>query len=74
MLGFTPQACKPCACPASTLKKQTGVSDRDISGSMDEGPYMPEARSWSDSAADNEQDMAAVFAGCGGGAEREVTS
>ena len=35
--GCTLQACKPCACPASRLKKEHRVNDRDISGLVDGG-------------------------------------
>ena len=64
LLGCTLQVYKPCACPASRLKKELRDSDRDINGLMDAGAYMSEARSWSDTplcAADSGQDMAAVF-------------
>ena len=63
MLGYTPQARKPCTCPASRRKKEHGVSNRDFSGLMDRGIYMSEARSWSDTpTVDNGQDVAVVFA------------
>ena len=42
VLGSTPQTCKACACPASRLKKEPGVSKGVISGLMDGGAYMPE--------------------------------
>ena len=48
VVGYTPQACKACACPTSKLEKELGVSNRDINGFTDEGSYMSEARSWSD--------------------------
>ena len=70
MLGCTPQVCKPCTCSSLRPKKEPGVGDRDISGLMDGGAYLSEARSWSDtlpSAVDGRQDMAAVFTP--GGAE-----
>ena len=71
MLCCTPQAYKACACPASRLKKEPGVSNRDINGLMDGGADLSEARSWSDTPAcvvDSGQDMAAVFPpGFGGG-------
>ena len=35
-------------CPASRPKKEPRVDDRDISGLMDGGADMSEARSWSD--------------------------
>ena len=41
------------------------AQDKDISGLMDGGSYMSEARSWSDTSlgvVDGGQDMAAVFA------------
>ena len=44
-LGCTQQAYKPYACPASRPKKEPRVSDKDISGLMDGGAYMSEARS-----------------------------
>ena len=37
LLGCTLQAYKPCTCPASRLKKEPGVSNRDISGLTDRG-------------------------------------
>ena len=46
----TPQAYKACACPASRPKKKPRAQDRDISGLMDVGSYMSEARSWSDTS------------------------
>ena len=70
MLGCTPQAYKACACPASRLKKESGISNRDINGFMDGRAYMPEARSWGDTppcAAHGRQDIVAVFAGGWGG-------
>ena len=42
VLGSTSQTCKACACPASRLKKEPGVSKGVISGLMDGGAYMPE--------------------------------
>ena len=57
-MGCLPQAYKPCACPASTLKKEPRVSNRDISGLMDEGTYTSEAKSWSNEG----QDKMIVFA------------
>ena len=65
LLGCTPQAYKACACPASKLKKESRVSNRDISGLMDGGAYTAEARSWRDTplcAADGGQDIVVVFA------------
>ena len=35
VLGCTPQACKPCHCPALRPKKEPRDSDRDISGLLD---------------------------------------
>jgi len=61
----TPQAYKACACPASRPRKKPRAQDRDISGLMDVGSYMSEARSWSDTSlcvVDDGQYMAAVFA------------
>ena len=46
--GCMPQACKPCTCPASKLKKEPWGSDRDVNCLMDGGSYTSEARSWSD--------------------------
>ena len=48
LLGCTPQAYTPCACPASRPKKEPGAGNRDISGLTDGGAYMSEARSWRD--------------------------
>ena len=48
LLGCTPQACKPCSCPALRLKKEPRDSNRDISGLMDRGSYTSETKgSWS---------------------------
>ena len=38
LLGCTPQACKPCGCPSSSLKSQ----HRDTSGLMERGSYTSE--------------------------------
>lgn len=38
---------KPVACPASRLKKQPRVNNRDISGLMNQGAHTSEVRSWS---------------------------
>ena len=57
-MGCPPQAYKPCACPASRLKKEPRVSNRDINGLMDEGTYTSEAKSWSNEG----QDKMIVFA------------
>ena len=64
LLGCTPQTYKACTCLASRLKKEAGVSYRDISDLMGWGAYMSEARSWSNTplcAAEGKQDMAAVL-------------
>ena len=57
LLGFTPQGRQTCACPASRLKKEPGVGNRDISGLMNGGTYMSEAGSWSNTplSADSRQ-------------------
>ena len=49
-VGLHPKACKPCTFPnpASKPEKEPGIGKRDISSVTDEGPYMSEARSWSD--------------------------
>jgi len=72
VLGSTPQTCKACACPASRLKKEPGVSKGVISG-LDGGAYMPEQglaetphRVW----VDDRQDMAVVSSR----GEGEITS
>ena len=57
-MGCLPQAYKSCACPASRLKKEPRVSNRDISGLMDEGTYTSGAKSWSN----ERQDKMIVFA------------
>ena len=44
----TLQAYKPWIFPASSLKKEPGVSNRDLSGLMEGGSYMSEARCWRD--------------------------
>ena len=46
LLGCRLQACNACTCPVSKPKKESGVSNRDIGGLMDEGAYLSEARSW----------------------------
>ena len=48
LLGCTLQAYKPWIFPASSLKKEPGVSNRDLSGLMEGGSYMSEARCWRD--------------------------
>ena len=68
-VGLHPAGLQGRTCPASKLKKEPGVRDRDIHGLMDGGAYVSEARSWSDTppcAVDGGQDMAAVCAGGGG--------
>ena len=63
--GLHPQAYKACACPASRLKKQPGVSNRDTGGLMDGGVYRSEASFWRDTplcAVDRGQDVLAGFA------------
>ena len=68
-MGCTPQTYKPCACPASGLRKEAKVSNRDINGLMDEGSYMSKTRFWSNTppcAADGRQDMVMGFAMGGG--------
>ena len=63
--GLHPQACNACACPASRLKKQPEVSNRDTNGLMDGGVYRSEASFWRDTplcAVDSGQDMVAGFA------------
>ena len=47
-LGCSVQACSPCTCPASRLKKEPGGSNSDLSGLIDRRSYMPEANSWID--------------------------
>ena len=69
-VGLHLQACKPCTCPSLGLKKEPGVRDRDVSGLMDGGSYMSEARCWSDTSlcrADDWQDRAASLAPKGRG-------
>ena len=61
-LGKRP--CRP-ASPISRLKKKSRVSNRDVSGLMDAGSYMCEARSWSDTppcVVDSRRDVATVSA------------
>ena len=67
VLGFTLQAYKACACPVSRLKKDPRVSDRDISGLMDEvlthlklGPGVTPCHVWQ--MRGKGKDMGAVFA------------
>ena len=70
VLGCTLQACKPGTCPASRPKTELSVGNRHMNGLIDEGSYMSEARSWSNTppyAADRGQDVAAVFAPRGRG-------
>ena len=74
LLGYTPQAYSTCACPASRLKKEPGVRNRDISGLMEVGVYLFGARFWSDTlpcVVDGGQDMAGKLCSQG---EGEVTS
>ena len=64
LFGCTQQAYKAYICPALRLKKEPGVSNRDISGLMNGGSYMSETRFRSDTlpcAAHSGQYMVAVF-------------
>ena len=56
LLTCTPQALETCIRPAWRLKKQPGVSNRDINGLIDWEAYISEAGSWRDW-----QDMVAVL-------------
>ena len=49
-LGCTPQACKRCTRPASSWKKEPGVSNRGLRGLMDGGILHTEARPWRDTS------------------------
>ena len=63
-MGCTLQAYKACVCPAIRLKKEPGVSHRDISGLLDRRFL----QFWSDTplyTAKRGQDTAAVFAAGG---------
>ena len=63
-LGRTSQAYKACACPASRLKKDPRVSNRNTSGLRMGVAHMSEARSRSNNppcAADSGQNRAVVF-------------
>lgn len=54
----------PCTCTASRPKKKPGVRERDISGLVDGGIYMSEARSYNDTplcVAEGRQDVEAGF-------------
>ena len=64
MVGCNLQAYKSCTCPASRLKKEPRVSDRNMNDLMYGEAYVFEARSWSDTPpceADGGQERAAVF-------------
>ena len=67
-MGCTLQANKACTCPALSLKKEPGVSNRDLSGLMNGEAYTSEARSWSNIPpyvlwmVAGRQDVEAVFA------------
>ena len=45
-LGCSVQACSPCTCPASRLKKEPGDRNNDLSGLMNRRSYTSEAKSW----------------------------
>lgn len=64
MLGCTLHAHKAYTCPPSRLKREPGVSNRDIKGLMDEESDVSEIRSQSDppSCAENREKVIAVFA------------
>ena len=46
--GLYPAGLQGLCCPASRLKKEPGVSNRDINGLMDGVSYAYDARSWRD--------------------------
>jgi len=60
----------PYNCPVARLKKEPGVSDRDINNLLARGPYTYKTRSWGDTppcTADSRQDMVVVLATVGRG-------
>ena len=69
MVGLYPRGLQV-LCPGLALKKETRVSNRDITGVMDGGTYYPsESRSWSDTpqcAVDGGQNVPAGFTLVGG--------
>ena len=66
VLGCTLQVCKLCTFPASRLKREPRVSDRDMNGLLDRGSYKTEAKGpGATPHCDSRQDMAANFATCG---------
>ena len=66
LLGWPWQACKPCNCPPSRLKKEPRDSNKGLNGLTDRGSYKSETKgpgaTRSPWLADSRQDMAAVFA------------
>lgn len=44
VLGCAPQSCSPCGCSVMRPKKESGVSDGDISDLLDREPYKSEAK------------------------------
>lgn len=75
LLGYPPQACKPCSCPTSRLKKELRDSDQDLNGFIGRESYPSEARSWSDPlpcAPDSKHDTTAIFATAGMGEEPTI--
>ena len=64
VLGCTPQACKPCSCPATGWKTEPGVSTRDVSDLLDRKSNKSEAKVWSDTpppVAGGRQDVTAIL-------------
>lgn len=65
VVGCIPQTSKTCTYPASSPKREPGVSNRDIGGLTHGGSYTSESRSWSNTppcVSDSGQDMAAILA------------
>ena len=60
IVGRHPQASESCTCPASRLKKEPRVRNRDTHDVMDGGAYMSEARSWNCTLPPAADDMAST--------------
>lgn len=75
LLGCTPQVFRACTCPASRLKKEPSVSNRDISGLMNGGSLHVWSRILEQHPTSSQlTGHGAVFAPQGGGGEGEIAS
>ena len=62
-MACSPQACKPCSCPATGWKTEPRVSTRKVSDLLDRKSYKSELKVWSDTPppmAGGRQDATAI--------------